>query len=368
MSKYFLVNFVFLTFTLSAQFTIPITNGSFEDSPYGPGETPGGWTDCGFPNQSPPDIHHNEEQFWGVDGKAQDGRQYLGLMVRNNNTWEAIGQELNEPMIAERLHFLHFYVRNSKTMYSTTDGDGSDFDFSNPAILYFWGTNDPCQQGELLTATVPLNFTEWTRIDLVFRPSTNYRYFYFEVFYKNKTEKPYNGNVLLDAVSNISVLADTARYSAVCAADELIAIYDKQTINAEKIEMIAEKFANKLIAVNYFYPAQYPYITTLLTLNAFDKKVKEKGMRQYILTENKQNIMLILKALETAGALEERELLINGVRTYMANANGTTTKEEIEAFQLLDEKYLILEELATRKAEYLLNNQAAFFVEFGYCY
>ena len=92
MCIYFLL-FLFcslFTFDVNAQDTIRLDNFSFEDFPRH-SHVPKGWYDCGFPDESPPDIH---PQMGGGEFKVNmapvDGKTYIGMVVRENGTWEAI--------------------------------------------------------------------------------------------------------------------------------------------------------------------------------------------------------------------------------------------------------------------------------------
>ena len=87
-----------LPFGMSAQKDAPIvlTNPSFEDLPK-MGETPTGWYNCGKAGETPPDV---QPGGWTVAKPANHGQTYLGLVVRDNETWEGVGQRLPRPVEA----------------------------------------------------------------------------------------------------------------------------------------------------------------------------------------------------------------------------------------------------------------------------
>lgn len=74
---------------------IYLTNPSFEDMPRH-SIAPSGWYDCGFPGESPPDVQPNGE--FGVTKPANHGATYLGMVVRDNDTWESVSQKLSRPL------------------------------------------------------------------------------------------------------------------------------------------------------------------------------------------------------------------------------------------------------------------------------
>lgn len=75
--------------------TIQLTNPSFEDVPRH-SRVPRGWYDCGFPGESAPDTQ--PDPTFQVNKAAADGETYLGLVVRDNDTWESISQKLTRPV------------------------------------------------------------------------------------------------------------------------------------------------------------------------------------------------------------------------------------------------------------------------------
>jgi hypothetical protein len=85
---------------LSAQATKPVvlTNGSFEGVPHD-AVNPEGWKSCG--NDSSPDILPGP---WGVYQKPTKGKTYLGLITRENNTWETIYQKMSTPFRKNRCY------------------------------------------------------------------------------------------------------------------------------------------------------------------------------------------------------------------------------------------------------------------------
>ncbi|MEM0932319.1 MAG: hypothetical protein AAGJ12_07625, partial [Bacteroidota bacterium] len=78
--------------------SVMINNPSFEDLPRN-GSPPRGWYDCGFAAESPVDIHPiGYGGDFGVKTKAYEGLTYMGMIVRDNDTWESVGQRLNKPL------------------------------------------------------------------------------------------------------------------------------------------------------------------------------------------------------------------------------------------------------------------------------
>ncbi|HRI59483.1 MAG TPA: hypothetical protein PK228_07160, partial [Saprospiraceae bacterium] len=79
------------------QKTNMLSNPSFEDTPK-TGEVPVGWYDCGAAMETPPDVQPGS---FGVVSSPYDGNTYLGMVVRDNETWEAVGQQLQQLLLLD---------------------------------------------------------------------------------------------------------------------------------------------------------------------------------------------------------------------------------------------------------------------------
>ena len=88
---------IVLPFNLMAQKDAPIVlnNPSFEDAAHigviG-GSGPSGWYDCpSKAGESAPDVQPGQ---WKVSRPPSNGATYLGLVVRDRESWEGVGQRL----------------------------------------------------------------------------------------------------------------------------------------------------------------------------------------------------------------------------------------------------------------------------------
>ena len=199
---------------------IVLMNPSFEDSPRKGGriESINGWYDCGFilfPRESPPDIH--PAKAWGVDSEPYDGATYLGLVVRDNDSWESVSQKLAledgtlTPMQGGHCYALSMavlqsekYISGSRYQYLKNDNKLQTFNYNKPAIVRIWGGNSYCNKLELLASSGPIDNQEWKVLDFNFTPNQNYEFITLEAYYQTPVLVPYNGHVLIDGLSNIS--------------------------------------------------------------------------------------------------------------------------------------------------------------------
>ncbi len=220
-------NFLFMAilFSLVAPLSaqnepIKLNNPSFMDIAHRGGNDfnrgPRGWQDCGAFNETPPDVQPNpsiafkgeDVAFFGVTLPAQDGPTYMGMVVRDNDTQEAVGQRLSAPLEGGKCYEMSLHLARSKTYLSGSNlrdssGEPIMVDFTKAIKIRIYGGNSYCQKTELLGETPLVNNTKWKKYELRFEPTTNHRFILIQAFYKTPTLFPYNGNVLVDNLSDI---------------------------------------------------------------------------------------------------------------------------------------------------------------------
>ena len=189
---------------LNAQPAAPIIldNPSFEDAP-AHSRTPKGWDNCGFEGESPPDVQPSGE--FGVEKKAAHGRTCLGLVVRDNDTWECAGQALKQPLLADTCYQLAFKACRSETYISLSRATNQRANYNTPAVIRIWGGYEDKEKDgfEMLAETAPVANTDWQEYRVAFTPTAAYDYLYLEAYFDQGRPIPYNGNVLVDELSDI---------------------------------------------------------------------------------------------------------------------------------------------------------------------
>lgn len=197
---FFLFCFIQISFS---QEIIQLNNPSFEDTPrYG--KSPTGWFDCGHENESPPDVHVVEGGSFGVRAAAIDGETYMGLIVRDNDTWEAVGQRLPSALEAGQCYDFSLYLARSEVYLSFGRMTQEEANYVTPVKIRIWGGNNFCTQVELLGETELVTNTDWLLYYFRFQPKTSLNYIVIESYYKTPINHAYNGNVLVDKASNIT--------------------------------------------------------------------------------------------------------------------------------------------------------------------
>jgi hypothetical protein len=200
--------------TLYSQDTIYLVNPSFEDVARKGGEYSApirGWHDCGlsaFPGETPPDIHSGFTPFWDVNLLPFEGSTYLGLVVRYNGTYESLSQALQVSLKANTCYFFSAALARSEQYLSATSRTpGKLENFTYPVVLNIWGGNQFCSRAELLATTTPVDHSDWSYYDFIFRPKENVKYITIEAFYNTPIPEAYNGHIMVDALSPITEIS-----------------------------------------------------------------------------------------------------------------------------------------------------------------
>jgi outer membrane protein OmpA-like peptidoglycan-associated protein len=181
---------------------IQLLNPSFEDMPRH-SKAPRGWTDCGFKGESAPDIQPSG--IFSVTKPAADGDTYLGMVVRDNDTWEAVGQELSRPLERGKCYSFSVALCRSELYVSISRLSDQTANYTTPAKLRIYGGNSYCEKKELLAESPIIANTRWQTYPFKIEPTKNYSFLILEAYYKTPTLVPYNGNLLVDHFSDLKI-------------------------------------------------------------------------------------------------------------------------------------------------------------------
>lgn len=196
---------IFLLFLIPVftcgQEVIYLDNPSFEDMPRH-SRQPRGWYDCGAFGASPPDTQPGQ---FDVNQLPFDGDSYIGMVFRDNETWEVVSQRLESELLANQAYDFSIYLSRSELYLSPSRADSlSMINHTTPGKLRIWGGNGWCQKEELLAESTLVINTRWLEFHLEFMPSKNYNTIVFEAYYKTPVMFYYNGNILMDNASPIT--------------------------------------------------------------------------------------------------------------------------------------------------------------------
>lgn len=216
-----------------SQSDIRLMNPSFEGKA-AHGTVPIFWKNCANQNESPPDLHSSSQGFFGVRQAAFHGKTFVGMVTRDNDTWESIGQQLETPMLEATTYQFSIYLARSKQYISLTKTTRQEQNFNAAVTLRIWGSNYMDDRGQLLAESVPITNTDWNDFTFEFTPTEDWQYIILEAFYINEDNFSYNGNLLLDYCSSISPflpikLADVSDFSELSVEELLQLIIECKT-------------------------------------------------------------------------------------------------------------------------------------------
>lgn len=166
------------------------------------------WSDCGafhFPEESGPDIHPSKDAWWGVNKPPANGRTYLGLVTRDNMSFESIGQELTLPLQSDQCYTMSVQLSQSETYLSGSRNreNGVMVEYTSPTILKIYGGNEMCSVSNLLYTSPPISHKEWKTYEISFKTPSAIEFLYLAAFYGEPNGKPTNGHILVDDLSHI---------------------------------------------------------------------------------------------------------------------------------------------------------------------
>jgi len=190
---------------------IKFSNPSFEDFPRA-GRVPIDWYNCGFPNETPPDIQ--PDPTFDVSKEAYDGGTYLGMVTRDNNTWESVSQSMSETLKEGACYQFEIYLARSLAYMSVSRISNKGANYVTPVKLRVWGGVGHCGKAQLLHETKLVTHTEWKPYLIQFEARKAYTHITFEAYYDDPNLSPYNGNLLLDYLSEIERLDCDASWTS----------------------------------------------------------------------------------------------------------------------------------------------------------
>jgi hypothetical protein len=205
-----LICLIFVSFPLQyviSQVEMPLMNPSFEGvairpSINGSSFLLSGWEDWGsglFPNHSPPDVHAEYSYVWQVLTLPQDGQTYVGLVTRDDGSWECIGQKLRNKLLAGQAYSLILYLcQDSSYSSPTINSQGRLVKFNNPAVVRIWGGDYSSRFTDLLAESDPITHNDWRQYTLDLIPEQDLYFIAISVYFPNNATEPTAGHVLID--------------------------------------------------------------------------------------------------------------------------------------------------------------------------
>ena len=171
--------FLFVVHLCQAQITV--VNPSFEDEP-SDATTPQGWFPC--EELTTPDIFPG---FWGVYNEPSHGYTYVGIITRENGTFESFGQRLSHTLKEKACYYASIDLAHS-IIYSG---------YNKPIKLRIYLGENKCSKDQLIFESPVIKQMTWKTFKFEFNPEANYDYIILEAYYKDGRFS-HKGNILID--------------------------------------------------------------------------------------------------------------------------------------------------------------------------
>ena len=185
-------------------YTIDLRNPSFEDFSQCC-KAPRGWVAYAkHEDLNTPDIQPN---YFGVDLEPFNGSTYIGMVTRDNDSWESISQRLYRSLKRGECYTFNMKISYADNLVSQSRRTGRDVTYNKPIKIRIWGGTGYGHKAELLDQTELIDHTYWKQYNFRFEPRKSHSFITIEAFYKTPTPVPYNGNVLIDDASSITIIS-----------------------------------------------------------------------------------------------------------------------------------------------------------------
>ncbi|MGK0315983.1 MAG: hypothetical protein ACI86M_002215 [Saprospiraceae bacterium] len=182
----------FMLFSIENHCQISVTNPSFEDEP-ADATTPQGWHPCD--NMTTPDIFPG---FWGVYNEPSNGNTYVGIITRENGSYEQFGQRLSSKLKKGQCYRTSIDLAHS-IIYSG---------YNKPIQVRIYIGSSKCNKNQLIFESPVVKSMKWSTHLIEFVPNGEHEYFIFQAHY---SDEPFNhkGNILLDNLRPFVVCGNT---------------------------------------------------------------------------------------------------------------------------------------------------------------
>jgi len=184
--SFFLICIFSIIFINTVKAQVFLQNPSFEDTP-ADATTPQGWIPCA--PYTTPDIFPG---YWGVYNESTEGETFVGIITREDGSYESISTRLSENLEAGKCYSFSIDLAHSKT-YAGYNGS---------IKLKFYVGTEKCDDAQLIYETELIKHAEWKNYPIQFYPEKDVRYLLIEASYTKKRFS-HKGNALLDNISPI---------------------------------------------------------------------------------------------------------------------------------------------------------------------
>ena len=178
----FIYCFFILALSLGAQSLIK--NPSFEGRPQD-ATMPDGWFACS--KGTSPDILPGS---WGVYLPPADGQSYLGLITRDDDSSESIGQRLTTPLKSGQCYTFALDLAHSVSYAG----------YHDVIRIEVYASKKKCREGQVVYRSPPIQHTSWQNYSAKFVATSSWKYIMVRA---SSDHRITNGNILIDGMTDL---------------------------------------------------------------------------------------------------------------------------------------------------------------------
>lgn len=367
---------LFICIPSIAQEVIHFNNPSFEDYPR-KSKPPENWYDCGFKGETPPDVQPVGRQGFGVTQVPSEGDTYLGLVTRDNDTWEQVGQELSTPLKMNESYIFSvdlsqedYYVSLSKMTQDTVN-------YNQPVVFRVWGGSKLCEEKEVLAVSPIIAHSDWKRYTFKIVPKYSWEFIVLGIYYGGNPKYATNGNLLVDNLSTIVLLDSLTKQSDLIDLESILRdqegrynpykatkknevepteyqeapileneqrlppwIKDLKPYQFKNLTWLEFSMLTDNVAV--WDKEKYPFFYALRVVKKFGVDLEKNGVRNSIMTARPDEWALKMETLKLVGGEKHVAILKKAIGIY-ARRNTKLTNEELTYFDRSEELFNELE-------------------------
>lgn len=184
--KVFYISIIFIFITYTAHGQVLIDNTSLEGTP-ADATMPAGW--FAGTKGTTPDILPG---YWGVYTEPEDGDSYVGMITREDGSYESISQRLTGKLIEGSCYSMSLYLAYSDNYTG----------YNNPIHLRVWMSDIKNERQQLIYTSPLIKSEDWKKYNFDFTPESDKYYIILEAHISDEP-KAHKGNILIDKISPI---------------------------------------------------------------------------------------------------------------------------------------------------------------------
>jgi outer membrane protein OmpA-like peptidoglycan-associated protein len=165
---------------------------------------------------------------------AQHENTFLGMVTRDTETYESVGQQLTSPLKAGQCYRFDIQLARSRVYLSMSRVTRQPTNYVTPIKLRVFGGYSVCDRAQLLGESALVGNYDWENYPIKLSPEDDFTHIVLEAYYKQPSLLPYNGNILLDNAQPLRPIECDDEWAMIADGPGLVGSPDEQPTNPEE--------------------------------------------------------------------------------------------------------------------------------------